>query len=91
MSKSFDLSSILVLAGFLLSKLALCELLRGKNLRFTMVSDFDKLSCKINFLEVEQISGCHLFVEVLFVSVELVEIRIEKVTVVIVHLNLIEN
>ena len=56
-----------------------------------MVSDLDKLSGQINFLKVEQISGCHLFIEVFFVSVELIEIRIEKVTVVIVHLNLIEN
>ena len=56
-----------------------------------MITDFDKLSCEVDLFEVEQICGCHLFVKVLFVSVELIEIRIEKVTVVIVHLNLIEN
>ena len=83
------MGSILVLAGFLLSKLALCELLRSENLRFTMVPYFYELSRKINFFKVEQVSGSHLFIKVLFVSVELVEIRIEKVTVVIVHLNLI--
>ena len=52
-----------------------------------MITDFDKLSCKVDLFEVEQICCCHLFVKVLLVSVELIEIRIEKVSVVIVHLN----
>ena len=56
-----------------------------------MVTDFNELPCKVNLFKIEKICCCHLVIKICFVCVELIEIGIEKVTVVIVHLNLIEN
>ena len=85
MCQSLDLGLSLVLARFDRSLLALFELVATEQLSLTVAADLIELAHKLSVFKVEQVLIGALSIQILFIIVKGIEVRIEILFVVVSH------
>ena len=85
MCQSLDLGLGLVLARFDCSLLALFELCATEQLSLTVAADLIKLAHELGVFKVEQVLIRALSIQILFIIVKGIEVRIEILFVVVSH------
>ena len=81
MRQSFNLSGVFVFLSLLICQSLLLELLSSQNLALAMIAHFNKLSSQFLIFEVKEILVCHLTVEIVFVTVKVLESIVDNFSV----------